>query len=234
MDPEKESAPPTFVTKQAKKSIKDQLQPIIEVIVRHKTASFLVGWAIVTVGLVSGMVVMSANKNNPSATPNLPPLTYPTPSPESSASADLTPSSTISATPAFDPTASWKTYSNSKYGYSIKHPFDWAASDIGSSDPKIPSFITLNPVEATPAATLAITISTTTRTYTEVIGLKNKTRESITLSGAKGIKTTEKDSGGNETIHIVLPGKTFTYILVGKKKYEDFFTDIYPTFKLLP
>jgi len=41
------------------------------------------------------------------------PATQPTPTPE------------VVATPTPDPTADWKTYTNTKYGYSIKYPNDW-------------------------------------------------------------------------------------------------------------
>lgn len=37
----------------------------------------------------------------------------------------ITPTATATPTPTSDPTANWKTYTNPKYGYSIKYPADW-------------------------------------------------------------------------------------------------------------
>ena len=37
-----------------------------------------------------------------------------------------TPTPVAVATPTLDPTANWKTYTNEKYGYSIKYPAEWS------------------------------------------------------------------------------------------------------------
>jgi hypothetical protein len=43
-----------------------------------------------------------------------------------------TPSTTTTAT---DPTAGWKTYTNTKYGYTLKYPSDWSITTLGNADP---------------------------------------------------------------------------------------------------
>ncbi|MBI4084546.1 MAG: hypothetical protein HY431_01430 [Candidatus Levybacteria bacterium] len=211
-------------------------------VLRNNTGRFFVGYAGVMLFLISGIVIMSVNnkKIQPKAQAlNLPPLTQPspavlTPTPTATPKASLlTPTASPTATP--DPTAGWNTYTNTTYGYSIKYPLDWTATDLGQLEPKVPSFVTLNPTseKASPSAALSITISSSTRTATEVAALKSKTRQSITVNTLTGIKTTEKNSDGDESFHVVLYGTKYVYILVGKKKYESTFNLIYPTFKPL-
>lgn len=40
---------------------------------------------------------------------------------------------TIPTTTTIDPIASWKTYSNTKYGFSLKYPADWTISDTNAT-----------------------------------------------------------------------------------------------------
>jgi len=220
----------------------EKIKALAKDVLKNNTGRFFVGYAGVMLFLISGIVIMSVNdkKIQPKAQAlNLPPLGQlspvlsptPTATPEASL---LTPTASPTAIP--DPTATWNTYTNTTYGYSIKYPPDWTATDLGQLEPKVPSFVTLNPntEKASPSAALSITISSSTRTATEVAALKSKTRQSITVSGLTGIKTTERDSDGNESLHVVLYGKNYVYIFVGKKKYETIFNQIFPTFKQLP
>lgn len=218
-----------------------KIKTLAKEVLKNKTGRFFVGYAGVMLFLVSGIVIMSVtdNKTQPKAQAvNLPPLEQfdqsllsptPTATPEASL---LTPTASPTATP--DPTAGWKTYTNSTYGYSIKYPPTWTATDLGQLEPKVPSFVTLNPSGSSPSATLAITVSSSTRTYAENLALKSKTTTAVIISGVTASKTNEKDSDGNQSISIVIPGSTYTYILVAKKAYETNFNQIYPTFKLLP
>ena len=41
-----------------------------------------------------------------------------------------TPTPELVATPALDPTANWKTYTNTKYGYSIRYPKEWQSFEV--------------------------------------------------------------------------------------------------------
>lgn len=220
----------------------EKIKMFAKELLKNNTGRFFVGYAGVMLFLISGIVIMSVNDKKTQTKAqavNLPPfeqlnqsLLSPTPTATPEASL-LTPTASPTAIP--DPTAGWKVYTNSIYGYSIKYPPDWTATDLGQLEPKVPSFVTLNPntEKASPSAALSITISSSTRTATEVAALKSQTRQSITVSGLTGIKTTERDSNGNESLHVVLYGKNYVYILVGKKKYESTFNLIYPTFKPL-
>lgn len=221
----------------------DKIKVLAKEILKNKTGRFFIGYGVVMLFLVSGIVIMSVNgkKTQPKAQAvNLPPLEKldpsllsPTPTATPSVAVALsTPTASPTATP--DPTAGWKTYTNSTYGYSIKYPPTWTATDLGQLEPKVPSFVTLNPSGSSPSATLAITVSSSTRTYAENLALKSKTTTAVIISGVTASKTNEKDSDGNQSIHIVIPGKIYSYILVAKKKYESTFNQVYPTFKLLP
>jgi len=44
----------------------------------------------------------------------------------------ITPTPEAVATPAPDPTADWKTYTNTEYGYSIKYPSDYVVAPVGA------------------------------------------------------------------------------------------------------
>jgi hypothetical protein len=220
-----------------------KIKTLAKEVLKNKTGRFFVGYAGVMLFLVSGIVIMSVadNKTQPKAQAvHLPSLTdfspavlTPTPTATSTAAVTLsTPTASPTATP--DTTAGWKTYPNSIYGYSIKYPPTWTATDLGQLEPKVPSFVTLNPSGSSPSATLAITVSSSTRTYAENLALKSKTTTAVIISGVTASKTNEKDSDGNQSISIVIPGSTYTYILVAKKAYESNFNQIYPTFKLLP
>jgi hypothetical protein len=46
-------------------------------------------------------------------------------------SSNQTPTTAPSPTPTPDPTSDWKTYTNTKYGYSVKYPSDWKIQSPG-------------------------------------------------------------------------------------------------------
>lgn len=216
-------------------SFKNVLRQIHQEITRNKTTMYMaIGYAVIMLFLVSGIFVMSVNnKKAPPAPPNLtlPSYEQVLPTPTTTPKASLEGHLSATATPTPNSTTDWDTFTNAGYGYSIKHPKEWKATEVGSTDPKVPSFVVLNPDNvASPASSLDITISTSTRPYSEVIALKSSTRSAITVSGLTGIKTTERNSDGNESIHVVLSGTKYVYILVAKKKYEGVFNQIYPTF----
>jgi hypothetical protein len=145
----------------------------------------------------------------------------------------LTPSVGPSVTPTYK-TEEWKIYTNTKYNYSIKYPNDWIMTDLGLLEPKVPSYVTFNPGNiASPSVTLAITLSTTTRTLSEVLLTKATNRSTVKVGTRSAILTEEKDSNGNISYHVVIDGGIYRYILVGKKAYQTFFNLIYHTFRTL-
>src|SRR3989304_8770929 len=68
-----------------------------------------------------------------------------------------------------DETLGWNIYSNSQYEYSIKYPLDWSATITPQEDPKIIEYVVFNPLSATRAGELSITLTYTTRSYKEVL-----------------------------------------------------------------
>lgn len=139
-----------------------------------------------------------------------------------------------SPTPTPDVTVSWLTYKNYAYSYTFKYPSDWTVTDMGNLEPKIPSYLTINPSSvATPSTALNITVGSSTRTYDEEVALRASTRTSLTINGMTASLTEEKDSGGNIKYNVVLKGAKYTYILVGKSAFFSIFTPFYSTFKLL-
>ncbi|MDP3941084.1 MAG: hypothetical protein Q8Q49_02115 [bacterium] len=147
-------------------------------------------------------------------------------------SASLTP--TTSPTPTPDPTTSWFTYTNATYGYSFKYPADWKVTSLGSLEPQIPSYITVNPGNtATPSSALSITISASTRTFAQEVALRSSTKTALTVNGLQASLTQEKNSAGSTWTDVVITGTKYTYILIGKSSYYSIFTPFYSTFKLL-
>ncbi|HUS59959.1 MAG TPA: PsbP-related protein [Nevskiaceae bacterium] len=63
-----------------------------------------------------------------------------------------TPTPVVEATPTPDPTANWKTYTNTKYGYSIKYPEDWSVTPL--DDPAYNRGVTPSCEESSRTATL--------------------------------------------------------------------------------
>ncbi len=215
-------------------SFKNVLRQIYQEITRNKTTTYMaIGYAVIMLFLVSGIVVMSVSSKKTPQPPNLTLPSYEQVLPTLTTTPKANPEGQLSATatPTPNPATDWDTFTNAGYGYAIKHPKEWKATEVGSTDPKVPSFVVLNPDNvASPASSLDITISTSTRPYSEVIALKSSTRSAVTVSGLTGIKTTERNSDGDESIHVVLSGKNYVYILITQKKYEGVFNQIYPTF----
>ena len=166
------------------------------------------------------------------------PANTPTPSPTSGVILvdGPTPTTAVigSPTPTPDVTVGWLTYKNYAYGYTFKYPPDWTVTDTGNLEPKVPSYITVNPSSvATPSTSLIITIGSSTRTFDEELALRSSTRTGLNINGLQGSLTEQKDSGGNVKYNVVVKGTNYTYLLVGKSSYYSIFTPLYSTFKLL-
>lgn len=163
-----------------------------------------------------------------------------TPTPTTASSVILvdgpTPTGTVSGspTPTPDVTVAWLTYKNYAYGYTFKYPSDWTVTDMGNLEPKIPSYLTINPSSvATPSTALNMTVGASTRTFEEEIALRSSMRTTLSVNGMQGSLTDQRDSNGNIKYNLVLKGTKYTYILVGKSIFFSIFTPFYSTFKLL-
>src|SRR3989344_1893406 len=130
-----------------------------------------------------------------------------------------------------DETSNWKTYENTKYGYSIKYPSEWLAKEFGPIDSKTLSFIGLGIAVSDPIKASMI-IQVTLRSYEEQLQIGPEKTTPITVGGLVGVRKTEgssnPDAGNN--INVVLPAKN-TIVLAINEKYSKTFDQILSTFK---
>jgi len=136
-----------------------------------------------------------------------------------------------STTPTPDPQVKdWQTYTNATYGYRVKYPVDWTASDLGQLEPKVPSYIVFKTKTATTSARY-ITISTSTRTYSEQLALA-ASGSAITVAGISGTKQSFQDSDGNTSTVVTLQRDNNLLVLRSKTPYLSTFNLMLTTLKL--
>ncbi len=148
----------------------------------------------------------------------------PTDTPEASSAAVPTP------TPS-NITLNWLTYTNTTYGYSIKYPTDWTASDEGELEPLIPSYILFNPASASPASR-TITISYTTRTSDELTAIYGTDGSQMTVDNFSATEHQTTDSDGNKAISVILPLGINALIFYSIDQYQDTLMQMLGTFQL--
>ncbi len=133
-------------------------------------------------------------------------------------------------TPTLYPGISWKTYTNSQYGYAIKYPPNWAARNLGALEPKIPSYVAFNPITAS-ASSRFVTVSVSTRTYQDQLAIGGAGTP-ITVASIKGVQQFFQDSNGLQSEAIVLPRTDNLLILRAKSDYKTIFDIMLSTLKL--
>jgi len=131
-------------------------------------------------------------------------------------------------------TSNWNVYSNSQYGYSIKYPLDWNGVITPQGDPKILEYVVFNPLSATKAGELSITLTYTTRSYKEVLDSDPQPGESIAVASVTATRKLKEDSQRNISISVALPHNSNTFVLLGKEKYKDIFNQMLSTLNLTP
>jgi hypothetical protein len=131
-----------------------------------------------------------------------------------------------------DETFGWNVYSNSQYGYSIKYPLDWNGVITPQGDPKILEYVVFNPLSATRAGELSITLTYTTRSYKEVLDSDPQPGETIIVSSISATRKLKEDSQRRVSISVAIPDNSNTLVLLGKEKYKDIFNKMLSTFKL--
>lgn len=156
-----------------------------------------------------------------------------------------TPTSMVVATPTPDPTADWKTYTNTKYGYSIKYPEDWVMLEAATAifhprgETEIEPFymfeidVRENPTGLTPRAWFEKEYS---RLWEENISVSFK---EVEVSGLK-----------REEVAFILADMPIRYVLIGRgnriylmnlietseigsKEHQDMFNLMLSTFRFL-
>lgn len=126
-------------------------------------------------------------------------------------------------------TADWKTYANTKYGYSVKFSPDWQSKDFGMIDSDNPSYVGFAKTAMTNPSQSIISIG-----YTNlgVVGYRDKLQntlgnykaETLMVNEIQMDKITGNDEGGNQVIYITnWPGdsKTGVYLRVGSSDSAD-------------
>lgn len=141
------------------------------------------------------------------------------------------PTSTPIVVPTIAYITSWNIFTNSQYSYSIQYPSDWKVLNKGTLEPKIPSYIIFNPDTATDSAR-AVSIASTSRTYSEQLALVSGNGTAITVDGVKGTRQELKDSQGNQRVRVVLPTSPYVFVLDTKTEFEGTFLQMLRTFKL--
>jgi len=154
-------------------------------------------------------------------------------------SATQTPASDSSPEPIEDSrkiTNNWQVYNSTKSAFLIKYPKDWTAKDTEQSDPKILEYVVFNPLSATKAGELSITLTYTTRSYKEVLGSDPQPGETITVASVAATRKLKQDSQRNIVITVAVPfgGVANTLILYGKETYKDIFNQMLSTLTLSP
>lgn len=212
----------------------DVLLEKLKLLFQNKTARFFLAYGVIMLFLVSGIAIKSMTVTkaaDPAPTPYItgrqaiiqPPTSTPAPT-----RVPATP------TPTLPPVIEWVTYTNIRYGYAIQHPPSWKATDLGELEPQVPNFVTIDPDNvASASVTLSVTVSSSTRTYDEVIALKSENRQPLTVGSLTGIRTNERNSDGVESIHAVIRGRLYVYVFVAQKKYERVFDRMIQTFREL-
>lgn len=161
----------------------------------------------------------------PASQENLPPIVSP------STKKATKPTAGPTATPTPPPSVtSWKTYTNSIYRYNIKYPPAWTVQNLGSLEPKVPSYIVFNPSSASSSAR-SITVLVSTRTYAEQLAL-GASGSAITVAGIKGTKQSFQDSDGNTSTAVVLPRTGSLLVLRSKTAYLNIFNIMLTTLKI--
>lgn len=131
-------------------------------------------------------------------------------------------------------TLGWNIYSNSQYGYSVKYPLDWNAVITPQTDPKILEYVVFNPLSATKAGELSITLTYTTRPYKEVLDSDPQPGETIIVSTISATRKLKEDSQRKVLISVSIPHNSNTLILLGKEGYKDIFNQMLSTLTLNP
>lgn len=154
------------------------------------------------------------------------------------------PSPMVSPQPTADPTVSWKTYTNSKYGFTFKYPENWDFQELYSKTqsntidylqltlakkeyfdpiPKSKPHITINAVETIDRDKLSIYQNT------EVV-------KSITVDGIEAEERKHSTSTVDDTKYVTLTTNNMTYTFESRmssqdQEQRDIFDQILSTFK---
>jgi hypothetical protein len=204
-------------------------QSFLNKIKAHKPLVILLTVGIIFLSGITGYFVISPSEETllapatedrsdtiPTSDPNSPsPTIAPNPT-----SPPTTPAPTLSST-------AWKTYANANYGYSIKYPSDWTATNLGALEPLVPSYIVFNPKTASSSARY-ITVAISTRSYSQQLALA-ASGSATTVGGIIGSRQAFQDSDGNTSTVVTLPRTNNLLVIRGKTTYLPIFNQMLTT-----
>lgn len=122
-------------------------------------------------------------------------------------------------------------YINSTYDFSFRYPGDWEVKGEASQDSRILLFLILSPsIEG--SVNTPITLSYSTRSYDEVVTLKNQPVETITIGDLEAGRRVIKDSDGNIFIQVIIAYDDNSFVFLAREKYKKTLDNILPTFLL--
>ena len=128
-------------------------------------------------------------------------------------------------------TSNWKTYTNTKYKYSIKYPTNWAVKNFGQLDQKTIELVAFNPNAVQNELSAAITIAITSRTYQQELELGVEKSEPIIVDNVQGAKKIEGSPDGSSSIRVIIPLGQNTLSIGTKREFEELFDQILSTFE---
>ncbi len=150
--------------------------------------------------------------------------------PITASSTAIMPTNSLSPTPTGSIEA-WKTYTNAQYGYNIKYPSDWTLQDLGTLEPKVPSYVVFN-LNTASASARSISVAVSTRTYTDQLAIEGPNGTLVTIAGLTGSQQNFKDSNGSQSTSIILPRKNDLIMLRSKTPFMSTFTMMLSTLKI--
>lgn len=160
----------------------------------------------------------SADQEFPSPTPISQEFLLPSPTP-------ATPTPTLSL-------ESQKTFTSSKYGYSLSYPDNWSTKNFGAVDSKTLEMVGFNPTSFTTSDQAAILVAVKNRTYEEEIAIGTGSTQPTSVDGINGTKRTWQDSKGTTYIKIIIPLNSKALIFVTKSIYENDLSNMLNSFSL--
>jgi len=122
-------------------------KPWLKIVLLGLVGLIVVG-GLVFAGYKLGQREEQAKLPQPTPVSFLTPTSTPTPTPKTSPITVVATPSELTPTP--DPTADWKTYTNTKYGYSIKYPSNWWIEREYALISDIPSEVYEGPISPVP------------------------------------------------------------------------------------
>ncbi|MEK7517821.1 MAG: PsbP-related protein [Patescibacteria group bacterium] len=141
-----------------------------------------------------------------------------------------------------DETANWKTYTNTKYGFSLKYPNDWFSNNCEGNE-----VLLLDPKEQIlscakePLDPIVVSIDTAKtadeyKNKLEKVGFRITNEETISSSGIfYSVEKSEPAPGPNKFSTIIVPvSMNIVLITINDQEYEFTAKQILSTFKFTP